>query len=334
MQQNSKVTMQLIADQLGVTKVSVSKALNNQPGVGAELKQRILEKARDLGYAAGAKKPPAEPRRIEFVIGKRYFLEDDKFYTVIYYTINKLCNDRGIRLSLSIVGNSDEMRLILPPGLATDRPNGLFLAGELSLPYMRELVQTGIPAVSIDFCHPGLPVDSVVNDNFYAAYCATMHLIGRGHREIGFAGSPEHSASVMDRHMGYLKAMRSAGLPIRESWHIVNSDRNGNFAVLYDLPDPLPSAYLCNCDKAAYYLAVKLQSADIRVPEQVSLVSFDNTDISKTMSPALTTVDIDKTRMAQMAFSRLLSRIESPGEPPVRAVMDAKLLERQSVADR
>lgn len=330
-QENSKVTMQMIADRLGVTKVSVSKALNKQPGVGPELKQRILDTARELGYQGTARRPQAGPQKLEFIIGKRFFLEDDKFYTVIYYVLAKLCNEQGIRMSLSIVSNADEARLVMPPGLIDSRPDGIFLAGEMSLPYAQALAQSGIPAVSIDFSHPGLPVDAVVNDNFYAAYCATNHLIAHGHRQIGFVGNPAHSASVMDRYLGYLKAMRTAGLEVQDDWMVVNNDQSGNFVVQYDLPDPMPSAFLCHCDKAAYYLVVRLSSAGIAVPRQVSVVSFDNTEIGQACSPALTTVDIDKKAMAQLAFARMLARIGTPDELPVRVVLNTRLIERDSV---
>ncbi len=332
MEQNGKVTMQMIADQLGVTKVSVSKAINNQPGVGPDLKRRILEKARELGYGGTSRRTTTAPHRLEFVISKRFFLEDEKFYSIIYYTLTKLCAERGIRLSLSVVGTTDVARLVLPPSLLLERPDGLFLGGDLGLAYSEALVQTGIPAVSIDYCHPELSIDSVVNDNFYAAYCGTSHLIARGHRQIGFVGDIEHSASVMDRFFGYRKAMRAMNLPTQDDWVIVNDDAAGGYIVSCELPDPLPTAFLCHCDMAAYYLLLRLQAAGIAVPSRVSLLSFDNTEVARNCVPMLTTIDIDKQRMAQVAFERMLNRLEHPDDPASRITLDTKLVVRDSVA--
>ncbi len=331
MQKKNRVTMQMIADKLGITKVSVSKAINNQPGVGSNLKKKVLATAREMGYDADAKTARLAAKRFELFIPKRFFLESDRFYTVIYYAISKHCKEQGIRLSLNVIGNSEEMMLTLPAVCFDDPPDGIFLCGELTAEYTATVLGLNIPAICIDFCHPGLPVDSIVIDNYYAAFCATNYLLTQGHQQIGFVGDISHTHSILDRYLGYTKALHLKGLPVVEAYHVVNNDRAGRYDPQHPLPSPLPSAFLCHCDMAAYHLAMRLKAEGIPLPEQVSLLSFDNTDLCKRCVPALTTVDINKEQLAKAAFDRLLKRFNHPDAPGSRFVLETSLIIRDSI---
>jgi LacI family transcriptional regulator len=327
----NKITMQMIADKLGITKVSVSKALNNQPGVSSDLKKKIMEVARETGYTSVQRKPRTGPKRLEFIIRKKFFLETDKFYTVIYYTMGKLCNEKNIRLSMSIIGSSDELNIVAPPSLLDEPPDGIFICGEINAPYAAALASTNTPVVSIDFCHTDQPMDSIVVDNFYSSYCATQYLISQGHSKIGFVGDPFFAGNIMDRYLGFVKAMKMNGLPINDEWLLINNDRSGSYNVPYTLPSALPTVFLCHCDMAAYHMLVKLQNQGIVVPAQVSLLSFDNTDLSRSCIPMLSTIDIDKVKLAQLAFDQMLQRLDNPTAEPHRVVMDTKMILRDSV---
>ena len=99
---NGKVTMQMIADKLGVTKVSVSKALNNQPGISDKLRTEINKAALELGYNKHMIHKRAS-NNFAFVVPKRFFLENENFYTTIYYYLNKQCQKTGQILSNIVV---------------------------------------------------------------------------------------------------------------------------------------------------------------------------------------------------------------------------------------
>jgi len=213
---NHKVTMQDIADRLNITKVSVSKALNNKAGVGDTLRSRILETAEDMGYMI--RKPLDINKAFGFFVSKRFFLETDKFYNVIFYYLNKLVMEKGGQLIPFAVENEESEITLF------DHIDGIYIAGELSEHYIKSLRRTCKPVVAIDFYKTYLDVDYVLVDNFYLGYCAARYLIDKGHCDIGFVGNINQTSSINDRYFGYLKALQNAGLTAHQKWVIANDD--------------------------------------------------------------------------------------------------------------
>ncbi len=326
----SKVTMQTIAHKLNVSKVTVSKALNGRPGVSLELRKRILEVSREMGYQIPKTRQPSAEVTFGFVVPSRFFLETDKFYTKIYYHLSRRCATAGYALSLRILDAQEEEQL-LPPFPSTNPVSALFIAGELHEPYLHSLRDLA-PMVALDFCEPHLAMDAVVIDNFYASYSATLYLARHGHQNIGFVGDPSYSASVADRYYGYLKAMAECGLPTSSDWCISVNDATGVYFADVPLPTVEPTAWVCHCDMAAYHMLLILQKHGQRIPEDVSLIGFDNTELSQKTMPPLTTVDINTHELADAAYDRMLWRLAHPTWPHQRIVLSTRIIERHSVA--
>ena len=182
---NKKVTMQMIADRLGVSKVAVHKALNNQPYVSKELKDKIIQAADEMGYRK-TKPVKANLNRLAFIVPVRFFLEDEHFYRNIFYYINNLAHQNNIHLALFIVSLNDETEVNLPESLTASAFDGLFLAGEIKDKYNEKIAKLKIPTLFIDFYKPNMNFDCVISDNFLNGFNATNYLIERGHERIGF----------------------------------------------------------------------------------------------------------------------------------------------------
>lgn len=329
---NDKITMQTIADRLGITKVSVSKALSGQPGISDKLREEIVRTALELGYSRKNVRSRQKSGSLAFVVPKRFFLENENFYTTIYYYLNKRCQTAGQALSNFVVNSREESGLELPCLLKNEPFDGIFVAGEIGESYLRRLTELHIPVILIDFYKAMLNLDCIVTDNFYLGYCATNYLIQHGHRSIGFVGDVRETASIMDRYYGYRKALESGGLPVDESSHLVNNDpRTGVYTLDYALPDPMPTAFVCHCDMAAYFLIQSLGKAGYSIPGDVSVVSFDNTDLSRGTSPQLSTFDIDRKEIADKAFDRMMLRIADEEAEPQRIYISNRFIERESV---
>ena len=329
---NEKITMQQIADRLGVTKVSVSKALNGQPGISGKLREEIVKTAKELGYRKKRSTANARHSRLAFVTPKRFFLENENFYTTIFYYLNRICQSSGWSLSSFVIDSGEEGSAKLPETLTSDLFDGVFIAGEMETPFVEKVVGLSLPVVLIDFYEPSLDLDCIVTDNFYLGYCATDYLIRKGHREIGFVGDTRETSNIMDRYYGYRKALTLAGLPVRDEWHLVNNDpRTGVYTLDYRLPDPLPSAFVCHCDMAAYFLMQSMRKEGYSVPQDVSVISFDNTSLSRATTPALSTFDIDRREIARRAFEQMLLRISESGRQSERIYIENRLIERGSV---
>lgn len=329
-----KATMQDIADVLGITKVSVSKAINNQPGIGNELRHQVLLTAKQMGYAKKSRGSDPKAYQFAFVCPKRFFLEDDTFYTTIYYYINKTCTEQGHTVSCYVINSTHETSLTIPEKLMTEHYDGIFIAGEFRHDYLERLIQLPGAQIAIDFYLPELNIDCVISDNYHLGQLVTDYLIQKGHKQIGFVGDISTTSSICDRYFGYEKAMKLQGYPIRREWLVNNSNPlTGQYTVDFSLPDPLPTAFVCHCDKAAFMLVQRLTGMGIRIPEDVSVISFDNTNLCEMMRPHLSSVHFDRRQIAEYSMKSMLTRISNPKASNNYIYSKGTLVERDSVAD-
>ena len=315
-------SMQDIANALQISKVTVSKALRGEKGVSEAVRYQVEQKARELGYHM-------EERRISgkyaFLVSKRFFLETDSFYTKMYYEINKLCEKNNSTITLIVIRSVEEKNNLLPLQLTGGMYQGLIIAGEISPEYVKVVRDLGAPVVLLDFDVPDLSLPSVLTENFYWGMQVTEYLIRHGHTRIGFVGNPGDTESITDRYFGYRKALMMHNLAYRPEWTICNNRADtGIYTSAIELPDELPTAFVCHCDMGAYYLSMTLAAKGIRCPEDVSLIAFDNTELAAKMEPPLTSVNINLRSFAQLALEYL-------NKEGTRHYVQAGLIEHLSV---
>lgn len=329
-----KVTLQDIADQLGLTKVSVSKALNGRPGISADTRRRVMETAERLGYRGKQKDLPQEvPLRYALIVPERFFLETNGLHTEVSYHLSKLCAHDGHQLYSLALSREQERAVRLPEPLGRVLFDGIFLLGEVEGPYLRALCEKqAADLVAIDFAPERAPVDSVRVDNYDLGFRAARFLLEKGHRRIGFAGDVRQSSAVLDRYFGYLKALTLAGLPPRPTWQIEIRDDKANAPFAVPLPEEMPTAFVCQSDLIAYSLLEALRGAGKRVPQDVSLVGFDNAPLCAHTSPPLTTFEINRHDIAMAAYACMADRRRARGGR--RVFLPCPFVERGSVADR
>lgn len=321
--------MQDIADQLGISKVSVFKALSGQKGVSEELRQRIFDVAQQLGYHKGTAESSFH---FAFVVSKHFFLETDAFYSEMYYYFNKQCIQRGHSTTLIIVNGPDEAKHVLPVQLEKSTFHGIAVAGEMTDSYLQLLSTLNLPMVLMDFESHVMDSHAILTDNFYWGFRTARYLISRGHKKIGFVGQPGATNSITDRYLGYRKALMAYQLPYQDEWLIVNNDlKSGLYRSNITLPQDMPTAFICHCDMAAHYLMGTLEMQNIRCPRDVSIISFDNTKLAESSQPGLTSVNIDTRAFAQQAQDTLIAILQGDKKAESRIYIPAGLVERQSV---
>jgi LacI family transcriptional regulator len=329
---NKRVSMQTIADYLNVSKVTIYKALNNQQYVSEELREKIIQTAEEMGYKKPANKSQVLNNRLAFVVPKRFFLESDSFYTTIFYYLNNACHKDGLALTLYVINSIDESNCIIPNVLSSNNCDGIFIAGEMTDNYIYSIGKLGLPILLIDFYKADLNYDCVIADNFFNGFTATNYLIEKGHTDIGFIGVPRQTASISDRYFGYQKALASHNLTFNPSWHLVNNNPiTGIYSLDTPLPDTLPTAFVCHCDRSAYFLIQRLNMENIKVPDDISIISFDNTDLAENSNPALTSIDISTTIIAEKSYAQLRYRIKNTTIPKQRIYIPCDIIERNSI---
>ena len=332
-----KVSLQRIADQLGVSKYAVSLALNNKPGVSDELRQKVFEVAQEMKYEKLKRKTVPQSMNI-IVIIPEYIRRDTYFYSVIYWAIESCIQAKGHTAILTSISKDMEKNLILPGYFAEMDIAGILVVGVLTDDYIRKLQDQHLPLVSVDQYYDAINVDVVGTANEEGAYQVVEYLIQNGHKDIGFIGSIDVTSSIYGRWCGYQKAMSVYGLKVNQDHCILDaSPLESLFNVQSELEacvsrlQSYPTAWFCAADGMAVNLINILGKRGISVPEDISVAGFDNQELSKMCVPALTTYNVKRTEMGRLAVERLLQKIESPMEPTVKISIHGELLVRDSV---
>ncbi|WP_160031641.1 substrate-binding domain-containing protein [Paenibacillus sp. An7] len=330
---NKNITMRDIANQLGVSSVTVSKALNDKEGVSEELKERIKQLASELGYRVNmAAKTMREglTYNIGVIIPERFTGPDQSFYLRVYQEISKSLEATGYYGILHILSSSDEEGLLLPRIYYDRKVDGFIVLGQINKPYIEVIENIEQPKLFLDFYDEHSSIDSVVTDNFYGAYELTNYLIQQGHREIAYVGNLYSTSSIQDRFLGYYKSLLEHHIHLEPKWIINDRDEHGTYIDI-ELPSPLPTAFVCNCDQVAYSIVQKLKLMGHRVPEDCSVVGFDNDIYATLTEPHLTTIDVNINQMAQTAVQSLLRQINHPDVRFGRLVVKGEIIYRDSV---
>lgn len=301
-----KVTMESIAGELGVSKSAVSKALNGKADISKELRDTILRKAKELHYSK------APFYHILVLSAARYFGKNGSYYQQLVRMLQEALGALGHTCELRRVSEEEEARGLTLSDGELFSADGLIVLGGLACERIEDLQALGLPILLFDYYTNKLDIDWVTPNDYFNAYTLTDFLIARGHTEIGFCGNTRMTSGMQDRFLGYQKALLENGVLLHPEWVMNDRAENGRDIPLA-LPDRLPTAYLCVCDKTAYRLVNALAAAGVRVPEDVAVVTFDDSAYSRRCSPRLTTISVEKDQLINRCIDLLLKKIRTDG---------------------
>ncbi len=332
MNDNSNVTMQKIAELLDVSVVTVSRALNDKDGVSARLKAIIKQKAEELGYrpnifAKGLK--TQQSFNIGILIANRYIDTHDAYYLNVYSEMVKKMVQLDYSGIMEILAKEDELENKLPHMYLERKIDGMIVLGQLENDYLKNLESIDIPLLYVDFYLNHSKIDSIVTDNFYSSYQLTTELIQKGHKEIGFVGNIFSTSSIQDRFLGYYKALLESHIVFNQGYLV--SDRDGlGHLIDIKLPKKMPTAFVVNCDVIAYKFIETLNKNNYHVPNDVSVVGFDNS-IYALLSPVeITTVDNNIVEMVDKAITIMVKKIKNPNRTYGRVLISGNIIKRSS----
>ncbi|MBP5604759.1 MAG: LacI family DNA-binding transcriptional regulator [Ruminiclostridium sp.] len=330
------VTMSDIAKEMGVSTVTVSKALGDKDGVGSELREKIKIKAEEMGYHfSNASKLLKEELTysISVVVAKHFIQDASAYYWVIYRYIVELLQKQNYYGILDVVSEDDEATCEIPKTISDKKVDGVIVLGQFSNSFVNALMSFSVPAVFLDFYSSRNDIDTVIADNFFGSYIITTHLISHGHRKIGFIGSVSATSSIQDRFLGFYKAHIENRIRLNQNWVIDDRKSDGVGYTEFELPHELPTAFVCNCDETAYILVNQLKSRGIRVPDDVSVVGYDNHIYSTISVPRITTIDVNSYEMSYHAVDIIIRKIHDKNLKRGRVLITGNLIERDSVKD-
>lgn len=329
--QKKSVTISDIAKACGTSTVTVSKALGGKSGVGDEMREKICQTAEKMGYIPTKSSTAKFNGTMGVLIHEKFINPNGSFYWALYIDLLACMKSENISCIQENITFDEEKNLTLPNMVTNGRVDGIISLGQLDARYAEKLRKHNPNLVLLDYYIPDFEADSISTNGYLGGYKLTDYLIKNGHRKIGYIGNIKATISIFDRYMGYMKAMIENGLEINKDWLI--SDRGIDGIPYEDIvfPDELPTAFVCNCDETAFAAMRSLKNKGISVPDDISVVGYDNYLISEISDPPITTIDADSRMIAKLTVSTLISRITNPSQPFTQQIINGKLVEKGSV---
>lgn len=324
--------MRELGKRLGVSAVTVSKALAGRSGVSEEMRARIVSLADELGYVNPNAQPERKAAGLDVgILIPAHFFSSESFYAMLYKELVQCLTEAGHFGLLELVPRETREELALPNLLRSRRVDALILLGQPpEKAYTELLVAQPLPVICMDFFDVSITADMVVGDSAGGAALLTQHLIDRGHRDIAFYGEVSATSSIMERYLGYLATMMSNGLTPPAEYRISDRDVRGRLTPL-TLPAKRPTALVCNSDWSARWAIDQLRQQGLRVPEDISVVGYDDFSYSPPTVPALTTYRVHQADMCRTVVRLIGERCAGDEKPCCRTVIGGECVFRDSV---
>ena len=329
-----------LAKVTNVSPATVSMVLNNRPGISEKTRKKVLDAAVSMGYNLKTSKREFQspPASIHFVIYKKHgvVVSDTPFFSKVIEGIDFQSKKHGYRLQITYFYENQEQSEQLSAIKKAGSAGILLLGTEMDESDLSAFLELQLPIVVLDSYFEFIRCDTVLINNVQGAYIATRKLLDSGHTKIGYLRSRTPINNFKERADGYFKALRSAKISTVDPPYIfrVSPTMEGAYhdmkEILSQSPE-LPTAFFADNDVIAASCVRALKEYGIRIPEDVSIIGFDNTAMSEILEPPLTTMHVPKERLGALAVDRLISKIKGESDEIVKIEISTQLIERESI---
>ncbi|WP_062352502.1 LacI family DNA-binding transcriptional regulator [Bacillus kwashiorkori] len=328
------ITINEIAKLAQVSRTTVSRVLNNSGYVSDEARKRVLKVIEETGYTPSqqARSLRTKETKVVGVILPRISTETA---SKVVAGIDSVLSEAGYQILLANTNLQMEKELEYIQLLVNRQVDGIILLATNVLPELvAKVEQLSIPIVAVGQTFPN--ITSVVYDDYHAAKTLTKKFIEKGKTKIAFIGVKETDEAVgVSRKNGFLDAMRENGLEVREEWLITGSfeSKFGYQAMktIFTETDTMPDAVFAATDRLAIGVMSYLKEQNIQIPEQMSIAGIGSSEISKYMSPSLTTVQYENEHAGEIAATILLRNLQGEHVPPEKIILSYRLIKRDSL---
>ena len=327
------VTIKEIAKVAGVSHTTVSRALNDNPVISADTTQRIQELARKMGYVPSAVAQSLRGRKT-FTVGMVVTSLDDPFFGRVVGGVEQVARAANYSVFLSTSHNQPEQELAVVESLYRRRVDAIIITSmRVDSVYHQELDNMDVPVVLINNQTEGEFHHSVAVDDVQGSQAAVEHLLQLGHRRIGYVGTPNHPRSNRERFDGYRRAHEHLTIPLDQDLALTSTGSDfverGRTA-LTGLLEAGATAAFCYNDLTAVGLMTACRERRVRIPEDFSIVGYDDLELSSYVTPSLTTVHQPRLRMGKLAMQMTLDLLN---QKSVRLqLLPCDFVERESTA--
>lgn len=328
-----KITMQDVADALNISRVTVWKVLNNQPGVSDVLSNQILSKAREMGYFkqgqptgsvnvsnSDAEAPQDSRMTISVVVSRP---ESSVFWMNIIHQIAKELDKSNVSMMYTYLPSKMSPSYTLPSTLTNGSIQGMVVLNVYDYDLLCALNNLKIPKIFLDMVST-ISRDTLTGDLFLIEGKSniskiTNEIIRRGRTEIGFIGDTEYAQTNKDRYEGFLEAMEQNHIKVNPE--ICLTGNIGIYTYREEINSflaglkKMPQAFVCVSDFVAHFVLQYLNDNNIRIPEDVAISGFDGSTEYPGIADYLTTVQVQTRSLGIRLAKQLLYRMEYPANP-------------------
>lgn len=343
-----RVRIQDIADALGISRNTVSKAINNTEGLADETRERILQKAVEMGYKqfsyvrntveqaiaqAENENRSASGFNGEIALITSVFINPSHFASLFLDRLQRELMHLGFTLNSHRVDPENLKNKTLPITFIKERVSAIICLEMFDWDYDEMLCELGLPTLFVDgpcrMCGRSLESDQLYMDNTTGISQLVNDMVKAGKKRIGFIGNYEHCESFFERYMAFQGAMMLNGVRINREWIIKENHEEFMREPLKNLKE-FPDIFLCANDFVAVDAMHALHGLGKQIPQDVMIAGFDDSAESRLITPPLTTVHIHSQIMAFSAAQLLLARIEEPTLDFRTVYTETELIYRES----
>lgn len=327
-----------IANMANVSPATVSNALNGRKGVSEKTKIAVLKVAKEIGYSKD-RLTYVTQKNIMLVVFKKhgYVVSETPFFASLIEGIEKECRALGYGMVISHINTNENNYMRLIDDLSSKYTTGiLLLATEMSAEDIELFKKIDTPIVLVDGKFRENNFNSVLINNYDGAYRGTSYLIANGHENIGYLHSSIHINNFCERKCGYEKALEEHNMKVIDKFKILLEPTfEGAYRdmkiFLQNRTSALPTAFFADNDIIACGAMKALKEAGIEIPQEISIIGFDDMPICEIINPRLTTIKVFKQEMGSIAVRIIDSILYEERTIQQKIELSTELVTRDSV---
>ncbi|MDB5813191.1 MAG: Transcriptional regulator [Rhodocyclales bacterium] len=333
-----------VAKIAGVSPSTVSKVISGSPGISQQVRDRVLKAIQDIGFpvAEARLRGSLQARRVKLVTFYQFLVQDSNyFHAETLHSIRAECEKQGLQIDTVLLSRDEPNdQQVYRAQLAEGQSDGIIFVGIDSAEFLDAARESGLPTVIVNGNDPECVFDSVSPSFRDGSRLATRYLIEQGHREIVHV-THLYRRFIHRRLEGFREAIEDAGIEFSFERNVINVDYSPMFSAenaaeaVYERITSgkmKATAFFCVTDYTAFGVIQGIKRAGFSVPDDYSVVSFDDLPLAQVCRPAITAVGVDREALGRLSAQRLMERIQNdPTGPSLRLEIGPRLTVRDSV---
>lgn len=334
------VTIKDVAKKAEVSIATVSLVIHNHRRISPETKLKVNRIIQELNYHPSRSARGLVSQKtgnIGFILTDDHFLRSEPFYTRIFLGTEFQAREYEYYVLLTTIPSSFQLGDRLPRFILERNVDGIIIAGRVPLGIVKSLEKYNMPIAFADYYPSENNHHVVLIDNISGGITAAQHLINLNHKKIAFIGGDIEHPSISDRYHGYRNALEKARINFNPDLCITDADypnrENGYLSAkkLFERKPEVTGIFACN-DAMAIGVMQYLKENGYRIPEDISLIGFDDVDADLSLDPPLTTIKVPKTELGIEAMRLMFDMLHTKFTSPKKILVPIELVERKSTA--